>query len=131
MIICCAEAYCHFSYTQVCWVDVVVLHISVTDAWKTNFIFNPIHIYSIEFLFFSSSFLLLLLLLLLMMIAHMSTFYKNSMLLPFLWTREHPKLWKLKNLCAWATIFSPRVHTLQCIIHYVNWKRRTRSIKMN
>lgn len=96
------DAYCHFSYTQVCWADVVVLHISVTDAWKTNFIFNPIHTY----IALNSCFFPLPLLLLnseqhiwvhFIKMFHVAALSVNA-------EREHPKLWKLKNLCAWATI---------------------------
>lgn len=79
-------------------------YIPVTDAWKTNFISNPIAFNSC----FSSYWLCV----------HKFNVRKNScchccpctlLFECLLLLYVSPKLWKLKNLCAWTTFFfSPR-----------------------
>ena len=73
---------------------------------KNQFHFQPhTHTYRIEFLFFPLPLLLLNseqhIWVHFIKMFHVAALSVNA-------EREHPKLWKLKNLCAWATIFCTR-----------------------
>lgn len=121
------DAYCHFSYIHSSF---MLIH---PRYWcmkiQFYFFFNPIYTHWIPVFIFT-----LPLFLSVSWLAYMSTFYKNSMfLLPFY--SVYAEIMKIEKFMCPSTNYSTRVHTLQCIIHYVNWKKylyeRIRSIKMN